>query len=143
MKKLTQIVLVGHTKVRLIEGIKQFPTEQLILVLGDKPNLEGEAKVSEIAINIEAIFKSVMEIKRIYVDKEDIFQAALKLLQTIQDAIQNGYKVTINVSGSLRQMAIASYIAGLVSDTPIYSVIPRYDMHFQEVGIEELCSIPY
>jgi len=142
MKRRTQLVLVGHTKVRLVEGIKQIPTDRLVLVVGNNPNLEGEVKVYEIAEEIEGIFEKLMQVSQIRVDKENVFQAAIQLLTVIREEILEGNEVQINVSGSLRQIAIASYIAALVSGTAIYSVIPKYDSNFQEVGIEKFYSIP-
>ena len=143
MKYTTQIVLVGHTKKRLIEGIKQFPTNKLILVLGQNPNLEGESKVIKIAEELEEIFSKIMDVEKIYVDKENIFEASQTILEKILEETKADHAVQINISGSLRQMAIACYIASLVSNTPIYSVLPKYDQEFREIGIKEIHSIPF
>jgi len=143
MKYKTQIILVGHTKPRLVEGIKQFPTNKLILVLGKNPNLEGEQKVIEIANEIELLFCQLMKIEKIYVDKENVFEATQEILKKILMETKEHHSVQINISGSLRQLAIASYIAALVSKTPIYSVIPKYDRDFKEIGIKEIHSIPF
>lgn len=143
MKNCTQIILIGHTKKRLIEGIKQFPTDKLILILGANPKLEGEAKVIETATALETIFNELMETERIYVDKEDIFSASQKILTIIVDEITKGNNVRINISGSLRQMAIACYIAALVSRTPVYSVIPEYDQNYNEIGVKKVYSVPF
>jgi len=143
MAKVTQLVLVGHTKVRLVDGIKRVPTDKLVLVVGDIPNLEGEAKVVEIAEAIESIFRDLMTIEWLKVDKEDIFAAARTILQKVEDEVEGGIEVKINISGSLRQMAIACYIAALVSKTPIFSVLPEYDANFQEIGVKEVYEIPY
>ena len=143
MAKVTQIVLVGHTKVRLVEGIRRVPAEKVILVVGDKPKLEGEAKVVEIAEAIEALFKDLMVIERIEVDKEDIFAAARVILQKVREEVESGAEVRINISGSLRQMAIACYIVTMVSRTPVFSVLPEYDADFQEIGVKEVYEVPY
>jgi len=143
MVKLTQIVLVGHTKVRLMEGIKRVSTDKLVLVVGNNPNLEGEAKVVETAEAIEIIFRDLMVIEWLRVDKEDIFAAARVILQKVEEEIEKGIEVKINISGSLRQMAIACYIVALVSKTPIFSVLPEYDADFQEIGVKEVYEVPY
>ena len=143
MVKVTQIVLVGHTKVRLVEGIRRVPAEKVILVVGDKPKLEGEAKVLEVAEAIEALFKDLLMIERMEVDKEDIFAAARVILQKVWEEVESGAEVRINISGSLRQMAIACYIVALVSRTPVFSVLPEYDADFQEVGVKEVYDVPY
>jgi CRISPR-associated protein Csa3 len=142
MKK-TQIVLVGHTPRRLVEGIRRVPAEKVVLVMGDKLELEGEAKVVETAEAVEALFKGIMEIERLYVDKEDILAAAQTILGKIREEIEKGAEVWINVSGSLRQMAIACYMAALVSRTSVYSVLPEYDSEFQEVGVKAIYEVPF
>jgi len=141
--RVTQLVLVGHTRTRLVEGIRRVPAEKVVLVLGDKPKLEGEAKVVETAEALEALFKGIMEIERIYVDKEDILSATQTILGKIREEVEGGAEVRINVSGSLRQMAIASYIAALVSRTPVYSVLPEYGPEFQEVGVKTIYEVPF
>lgn len=143
MKSLTQIVLVGHTKERLIDGIRQFPIEKIILVLGENPKLEGEEKVIEVANVVEAVFKEIAMVKKIYVNKEDIFLSAQKILEIIIKEAKEGREIMINISGSLRQMAIACYIAALVSNIPIYSAIPKYDHDFKEIGVSEICQVPF
>ncbi|MHA1341966.1 MAG: HFX_2341 family transcriptional regulator domain-containing protein [Promethearchaeota archaeon] len=143
MKLFTQIILVGHSLMRLIEGIKKIPSTKLILVLGEDPNLEGEAKVLEVADELENIFSRLMEIKRIYVNKEDIYSATFEILNAEMEEIKIGHDVIMNVSGSLRQMAIACYIAALLTKVPIYSVIPKYDNEYRETGIEKIYYIPF
>lgn len=85
----------------------------------------------------------MMEVEQIYVNKEDIFSAILNLLEKIEEEVKNDAEVRINVSGSLRQMAIACYVAALVSKTPLHSVLPEYDQDFREVGVNEVYEIPY
>ena len=142
MKRITQIILVGHTKQRLIEAIKQFPLGKIILVLGDNPQLEGEALVVETANAVEEVFSGLISIERITVKKEDVLSAAIKILEVIMTEIRAGLDIQINISGSLRQMAIACYIAALVSKTQIYSVIPEYNPQYEEVGISRVHYIP-
>ncbi|MHA1784922.1 MAG: HFX_2341 family transcriptional regulator domain-containing protein [Candidatus Helarchaeota archaeon] len=143
MNDFTQIVLVGHSRLRLIEGIKRFPTAKLILLLGKNVELEGELKVIQTANAIELAFKALMAVKRVQIDKEDIFSAAETILNIIKIEVKEGNEVLINVSGSLRQMAIACYIVALVSKTPIYSVLPKYDEKFNEIGISRIFEIPF
>ncbi|MHA1360055.1 MAG: HFX_2341 family transcriptional regulator domain-containing protein [Candidatus Helarchaeota archaeon] len=142
-KYSTQIVLVGHTKNRLIEGIKHFPTNKLILVLGKNPNLEGELKVIQIADELETLFCNLMDVEKIFINKEDVLQSTKTILKKILEETRANHKIQINISGSLRQMAIACYIASLVSKTPIYSVLPSYDQNFKELGIKEIYEIPF
>ncbi len=105
--------------------------------------MDGESRVREVASGLESIFQGLMRVERLLVNKEDVFDACRVVLEKLHDEVKLGNEVLINVSGSLRQMAIACYIAALVSGTPIYSVIPEYGDDFQEIGVKEIHSIPH
>ncbi|MHC1591939.1 MAG: HFX_2341 family transcriptional regulator domain-containing protein [Candidatus Helarchaeales archaeon] len=143
MKPWTQIVLVGHDHKKLVESTRRYPLDRLVLVVGENPDLEGEEKVMETAKKVEESFKSLVPVEWLKADKEHPFQAARSILKKILEETKQGHETRINASGSLRQMAIASYIAALVSRTPIYSILPAYDKNNKKIGVKEIYELPF
>lgn len=143
MKLLTQFVLVGHTVNRLVEGIKQFRIEKIILLVGDNPNLEGELKVFDVAQELIDLFGNIAMVEQKAINKEAIFQATIQILTLMLQEVKEEHDILLNVSGSLRQMAIACYIAALVTGTKIISVVPKYTERGEEIGIKEIHELPY
>ena len=142
MTQITHIVLVGHTKEKLIEGIKQHPVHKVILILGKDPQLSGEKRAEETAVEIEKILKNFVEISKKYVDKEDIFSAAIELIKLINEEKKSGRKVKINVSGSMRTLGIACYITSLVTGVEIYGTLSEYDEKGRVIGVKKVYNIP-
>jgi DNA-binding transcriptional ArsR family regulator len=141
LKQVTHIVLVGHTKDVLINSVKQFPVHKVILVIGKDPNVTGESKVYDTANEIERELKSFANIEQREVDKLDVFSGAIDILKLIKEEKAKDHDIKINISGSLRTIGIACYIAALVTDTEIYSALPEYDSG-KVVGIKGILNVP-
>ena len=142
MKPLTQIILVGHTMIRLLEGIKRFPLNKLILLVGKNRKLEGEDKVYEVASDLEDRLRNIAEIEMQQINKDAVYPATIDILHLILREVKNQHKIMLNLSGSLRHVSIACYMAALVSGTPSISVIPRYSDSYYEIGVEKIYNVP-
>lgn len=142
LKQVTHIVLVGHTKETLIDGVKQFPMHKIILIVGKDPNVTGESKVYDTANEIEQELKSFANIEQRKVDKLDVFSGTIDILRIIKEERAKEHDVKINISGSLRTVGIACYIAALVTGTEIYSALPEYKDR-KVIGIKEIFTIPF
>lgn len=141
LKQITHIVLVGHTKDILVNSVKQFPVHKVILIVGKDPNVTGETKVYDTANEIEQELRSFAEIEQRTVDKLDVFSGAIDILKIIKEERSKEHDVRINISGSLRTIGIACYIAALVTDTEIYSALPEYDSG-RVIGIKGILNVP-
>lgn len=140
----TQIVFVGHHKDRLIESIRalrELPTTKVILTVGEE-ELPGESKVRRIAEEIRREIEAVWDVETRKINKRNVIKAALQLIEIIRGEKQHGREVVINASGSLRTLAIAGYIAACVTDSRIFTSIPKYNEREEEIGIEEVIEIP-
>jgi CRISPR-associated protein Csa3 len=141
---VTQIVFVGHTKERLVESIRalrELPITKIILAVG-KPDTSGERIAKRIAEELKNELKTVFEVDIVEVDKMNVMNAVLELVEFIEKEKERGSEVILNVSGSLRTFAIAAYIAACITSSRVFSSIPQYDEEENEVGIEEIVEIP-
>jgi CRISPR-associated protein Csa3 len=141
LKQITHIVLVGHTKDILVNSVKQFPVHRVILIVGKDPNVTGESKVYDTANGIEQELNSFVNIEQRKVDKLDVLSGAIDILKIIKEEKAKQNDVKINISGSLRTIGIACYIAALVTDTEIYSALPEYDSG-RVIGIKGILDVP-
>jgi CRISPR-associated protein Csa3 len=141
---ITQLVFVGHHKERLLESIKatrELPTAKIILFVGEE-ELAGEERVREVADELKKELEVVWDVEISRIDKRNTIRAALQLIEKIKEEELAGRGVIINASGSLRNLAIAGYIAACVTNSRIFTSIPKYDEKWDEVGIEEIIEIP-
>ncbi len=141
---LTQILFVGHTKERLVESIRalrELPVTKIILAVG-KPDTSGERIAKRIAEELENELKTVFEVDVVEIDKMNVMNAVVELVDLIEKEKEEGSEVMLNVSGSLRTFAIAAYIAACITNSRVFSSIPRYDEEEREAGIEEIVEIP-
>ncbi len=140
----TQIVFVGHHKERLIESIRalrEYPVTKIILAVGQQDS-SGEKKARKVAEELKNELKTVFDVEIVEIDKKNVMNAALQLVELINAEKDNGNETILNVSGSLRTFAIAAYIAGCVTGSRVISSIPLYDEKNEEIGIEEVVEIP-
>jgi len=142
LKQVTHIVPVGHTKEKLVDSIRQFPVHKVILVVGKDRGVSGEDKVYITAREIERELKGFVEIEWRKVDKLDVLNGAIDILKIVKEERARGREVKINVTGSLRTIGIACYIAALVTNIEIYSALPAYK-NGKVVGIKEISPIPF
>jgi len=140
MKEITHIVPVGHTKETLVESLRRFPVSKIVLVLGDKPEIESEKIARGIAEKVKAEMGSV-PCEEIYVDLDDVLSIALVLVRRIRAEVKSGCGVKLNLSGSLRSVDIAGYAAALMTSTPVYIGIPAYERN-RIVGIKGIQTMP-
>ncbi|MEE8359235.1 MAG: hypothetical protein V3R82_07485, partial [Candidatus Hydrothermarchaeales archaeon] len=83
MEKIAHIVPVGHTKLKLLESLRQFPMQKVILLLGKDRNLEGEDIARQTAMDLRIDIKAIAEVEEETIDKEDVLQCALDITRII------------------------------------------------------------
>lgn len=141
---ITQFVFVGHHKERILDSIRALrgmPVEKVVLFVGEE-ELPGEKKVREVAEYVKMEIKAIYEVEVAQIDKRNVLRATIQLLEAINRERVRGRDVVINASGSLRTLAIAGYIAACVTNSRIFTSIPKYDEREEEVGVEEVVEIP-
>jgi len=140
----THIVFVGHHRERLIEsitGYRKYPIRRVVLVLGDDDST-GERISRKVATKVKSDLSPVYEVTIAKVDKRNVMNAASRIIDIILSERKDGRRCILNMSGSLRTYAIAAYIAGCLTRSPMITSIPRYDEEDREVGIEEIIELP-
>ncbi|MBE8540177.1 DUF6293 family protein [Geoglobus acetivorans] len=141
---VTQITFIGHTRERIIESIRalrELPVTRIILAVG-KPDTSGERKARRVAREIADELKTIFDVEIVEIDKKNIMNAVLELVEVAERERENGNEVVFNVSGSLRTFAIAAYIAASITNSRVFSSIPKYGENDEEEGIEEIVELP-
>lgn len=141
---ITQLVFVDHHKERLLESIRalrELPVTKIILFVGEE-ELPGEKRARKTAEELKKELEIVWDVEIAKVDKRNAIRAAMQLIEIIGTEKAEGREVIINASGSLRSLAIAGYIATCVTNSRIFTSIPKYNEKEEEVGTEEVIEIP-
>lgn len=137
----THLVPVGFTADKLIESLRQFPVHKIIILThkGD----EKQEKVKAALKQIKQAFRGI-EIENIVVERENVLDSSLEMLNIIEKEIMDGSTVKLNISGGLRNIGISAYIVSLVSNVPIYNDIPEYteENTYHLKGILEIPLFP-
>ncbi|RMF89942.1 MAG: hypothetical protein D6733_05175 [Methanobacteriota archaeon] len=140
MKRIVHIIPVGHTKQTLIEGMRQFPFHKAVLVLGKEAG-PGERQAEAVAEEIEKELGGLAEVERMHVDMDDIYSAARDIAARIKAEEKAGNQVMVNISGSLRSVGIACYLACAVTGAELYMALPSYE-DGRVTGIRRVIKIP-
>ena len=142
MTKTVHIVPVGFTKEKLIDSLKNYPFQKVYLLEGSNPNLEGEDTARETARDMKDSLKSVVEVLEVEVDKEDVFESVKTIVAIITAEQSEGNKVKLNVTGSMRTVGIACYLAASITGAEVYAGVSDYDKKGGYLGIKKIVSIP-
>jgi len=140
MKRFAHIIPVGHTKETLMEGMRQYPFHKVVLLLG-KELSPGEERAREIADEMEEELSSLAEVRRLHVDLDSIYDAAIDIAKAIAEERKAGYEVLVNASGSLRTIGISSYLACALTRTRLYVAVPAYESG-RITGIRKVVEVP-
>lgn len=140
MKKVVHIVPVGHTKLTLTEGMRQFPFHKAVLVLG-KESSPGEEKAKEVAREIKEDLGGLAETEYLHIDMDDVYLGAIDIAKKIRREQKEGNEVRVNASGSLRTVGISCYLACAVTGANLYLALPSYE-DSRIVGIRLVLEIP-
>jgi CRISPR-associated protein Csa3 len=140
MEETTHIVPVGFTKETLVESLRRHPVTRVILLSGDNPKIETEKRARQTIKEVKSALGSIPS-EEIYLDLNDIPGSALKVISLIHYETSNGRKVLLNLSGSLRSLDLACYMAALATKTKVYVGIPDYKENIL-VGVKAVQDIP-
>ncbi|MFP3908801.1 MAG: DUF6293 family protein [Halobacteriota archaeon] len=143
MSKVVHIMPVGLKKDRLLESIRQsgYPIQKVYLVMGKDKDLSGEQEIYKVAADIEQTLSVLVEVEKIYVDKLNVYSAALDILGVVKKEFDGGNKILINATDSPRTLCIACYVSAQLSSSTLYIAMPKYE-NGNEVGISDVINIP-
>lgn len=141
VKKVAHIIPVGFTKPTLIESMKNYPFHRVYLVLG-KEKTTTELWARKLADEIAGDVAGVAEVLRIETSFDDIYSSAADIIRIIKKEKEAGNEVMLNISGSMRSVAIACYLAASLCDVRAYIGLPAYDSSGNVVGITKVVEVP-
>ncbi len=121
MNKVVHVLPVGSNKDVLLESTKLSgkPIQKVYLVLGK----DDKEEIYKNAEDIEKTLSVLVEVKRILVDKTEIYATALDILKVIKEEFKDGNEVLINASDTTREICIACYIAAQLSGSKLYMAV--------------------
>ncbi len=121
MNKVVHVLPVGTNKDVLLESTKMSgkPIQKVYLVLGK----DDKEEVYKNAEDIEKTLSVLVEVKRIMVNKSEIYATALDILKVIKEELKEGNEVLINASDTTKELCIACYIAAQLSGSKLYMAI--------------------
>ena len=138
----TALVFIGHTKERIIESIlRPFSIDKIILVVGEQEST-GEEKARLVADELTMDLKTFFDVETTRIDKKNVMRAAQQITRIIRNEQASGSDVLLNMSASLRTFSIAAYIAGCITQSKMFTAIPKYDENDHEIGIEDIIELP-
>lgn len=140
MKKVVHIIPVGFTKPTLIESMKNYPFHRVYLVLG-REETEAELRARKLADEIEEDISGIAEVLRIKVSFDDIYSSSAEIIKIIKREKKLGNEVMLNISGSMRSLAIACYLAASLCGVKAYIGLPEYHGD-AVVGISRVVEVP-
>lgn len=139
MDEATHIVPVGHTPETLIESLRRHPLNRVVFIVGDKPERDSEKKARDVMEKVKKALGS-LSYDHLPVDPEDVFSSAILIAERINTEAETA-QVKVNLSGSLRTIGIAAYIAALMTKSEAYVGVPEYKNGRAE-GVSEIVNLP-
>jgi DNA-binding transcriptional ArsR family regulator len=139
-KCVKHLVPVGFTPEILVGSIRRFPVDGVILVRGKDKSLPNADKAEEAAKSVRKALGSV-PCEDLFVDVDDLEGAALSLAGRIVSERASGCEVLVNLSGSLRSLDIAAYLAAFSTGAHAYIGLPDYAGE-KVVGVRKVVSVP-
>jgi CRISPR-associated protein Csa3 len=140
MKCVVHMVPVGHTPETLIGSIRKYPVDRVFLIRGKDPKLDGADKAEETARAVKKSLGSV-PCTDMRVDIDDIEQSALTMAEAIIKEREEGCDVLVNLSGSLRSLDVAAYLAALATGAKAYMGLPEYRAG-KIAGVRKVVDVP-
>jgi CRISPR locus-related DNA-binding protein len=125
---VTMIATFGEAPGGIIEGIKQFGCQKLILLISDKPQKDSQRNLRKIE---DLAGRMRITVKKVTVPPYDVMGNIQKIKQLIED---NGDDVILNVTGGRKPLSLAASLAGFVSN-------PKDIIYIQEENNQPI-SIP-
>jgi|Deesub1362B_J571_1020462.scaffolds.fasta_scaffold00065_23 DNA-binding transcriptional ArsR family regulator len=133
---VTHISVVGHNKEKIIDSIKRYPVSRVVLLTE-----KDEESVKDVAKEIEKEIRGFVETEIVEVEKENIIESTLKIIQLINEEKERGRDIKLNIADSIDNLGVACYLAALITGVEIYSGISKVE-EGRIVGVSEVYNIP-
>ncbi|MDK2781990.1 MAG: hypothetical protein PWR13_1018 [Archaeoglobi archaeon] len=135
MTLVTHISVVGKYKEKVIESIKHYPVNRVVLLM------ERDEKYREVAQAIEKEIKGFVGTEIVEMEREDILKNAMKVIDLINEEREKGYDVKLNISDSADNLGVSCYLAALATGVEIYSAMSKVE-DGKIVGVSSVYEVP-
>lgn len=144
MSGTVHIVPIGHTKETIIDSIKKslsmYPISKVVFVLGDREQA-SETKARVVAAEVEKSL-GLIPCEKIQMDLEDVLGTAHKLVLKIREEKKVFEEIILNLSGSLRTVDIAGFMAASITESKVLIGPPEYDKEGKIKGVKYVIDVP-
>ena len=140
MVGVTHIVPVGFTESILADSIRSKSFSKVILIIGDN---KGDKEDDLARKTADKLIKNLgnIEYEIVEVPSMDVYKAADIISKKIVAEKQNGNDVLANLSGSLRTIGIAAYVAATLCGIESYIGMPDY-VDKKVSGSKKIVDVP-
>jgi hypothetical protein len=144
---IVHIVPMGLELDRVLGGLKEFPTNRVILLYGTDVSSKIEKKARLNGKRIKEMVSATIDVEEIELDIFDFYSSARKLKSMFMELRGQGHEVYVNLSTGNRIITSAALLACFMTRSHPYYVRPeKYSIpEDQEVlshGVESVMEIP-
>ncbi|MGA1866702.1 MAG: DUF6293 family protein [Thermoplasmatota archaeon] len=144
---IVHVIPMGLELDRVLGGLKEFPTNHVILLYGKDSSSGIEVKARHNGEKLRDLISATIDIEERMMDIFDFYSAARSLKELFSDLRNRGFEVYVNISTGNRIITSAALLAVFMTGSHPYYVQPeRYSIpEGQEVlshGVSSVMEIP-
>jgi hypothetical protein len=144
---IVHIVPMGLEMDRVLGGLKEFPTNRVILLYGTDATSKIEKKARLNGKRIKEMVSATIDVEEIELDIFDFYSAARTLKNMFHELREKDVEVYVNLSTGNRIITSAALLACFMTRSHPYYVRPeRYsipeDQEVLSYGVESVMEIP-
>jgi hypothetical protein len=144
---IAHIVPMGLELDRVLGGLKEFPTNRVILLYGKDRGSEIEKKARKNGSRLREMVRATIDVEEMELDLFDFYSATRTLKVLFQKIADEGFEVYVNLSTGNRIITSAALLACFMTSSHPYYVRPeRYsipeDQEVLSYGVKSVLEIP-
>jgi uncharacterized protein DUF6293 len=145
--KIAHIVPMGLEVDRVLGGLKEFPTNKVILLYGTDMSSDIERRARSNGTRIKEMVKATIDVIEMDLDIFDFYSATRTLKKLLQDMRDDGFEVYVNLSTGNRIITSAALLVCFMTRSHPYYVRPeKYsipeDREVLSHGVTSVIEIP-
>jgi len=146
-RRSVHIIPMGLEVDRVLGGLKEYPTNKVILLYGKDPRSNIEMRSRKNGERIRSMVKATIDVTELELEIFDFYNSTRRLRDLFRSLHDEGYQVHVNISTGNRIVTSAALLAAFMAGASPYYVRPeRYSIpEDQEVlshGVVSVISIP-
>jgi hypothetical protein len=146
-KGIAHVVPMGLEVDRVLGGLKEFPTNRVILLYGTDLSSEIERKARSNGDRIREMVKATIDVQEMELEIFDFYSSTRKLKDLFGDLRNEGFEVYVNLSTGNRIITSAALLASFMTSSHPYYVRPENysipaEYEVLSYGVSSVMEIP-